>query len=159
MAKFASTKTPQERLAANCIVSDDGCWNWKTLRADGRANAFYFDGKYRSAYRAAYLMYKGDIPEGFNVNHTCDNPACVNPDHLWSGTQTSNARDMVEKGRNAVFVGEAHGQSKVTADVVRAMRADYAAGDVTLKALASRYGLSVPGVHHIILRRTWKHVE
>lgn len=159
MAKFAVTSTPQERLRAGCVVAEDGCWNWKNVRPDGRANVFSYLGKYMAAYRASYLMHRGDIAPGLQVCHECDNARCVNPDHLWLGTQTENLNDCVAKGRNAVFLGEAHGQAKLTEDDVRTIRADYAAGGVTLKALAARYGMSVPGIHHIILGRTWTHVK
>lgn len=159
MPKFAVSASPQERLRARSTVAEDGCWNWNSVRKDGRANVFFFDGRYMSAYRASYRMYKGDIPAGAQVCHDCDNPRCVNPDHLWLGSQTDNLNDCVAKGRNAVFLGEAHGQAKLTENDVRALRADYAAGGVTLKALAARYGMSVGGIHHIILGRTWTHVK
>lgn len=159
MAKFAVIATPQERLRSRCVVSDTGCWNFNSVRKDGRANVFFFGGRYMVAYRASFAMHKGPIPTGLQVLHRCDNPRCVNPDHLWVGTQVDNLEDCVAKGRNAVFVGEAHGQAKLTEDDVRAIRAEYAAGGVTLRALASRYGMSVGGLHHIILGRTWTHVK
>jgi hypothetical protein len=76
----------------------NGCWIWKgkTLHGYGRTQ---FNGRSEAAHRVAYFLFKGD-PSGMNVCHSCDRPPCVNPDHLWLGTQADNMADMVKKGRN-----------------------------------------------------------
>lgn len=75
------------------------CWNWlKSKQHRGYGNVRY-DGKWRMAHRVAYYTTKGPIPEGNVVMHICDNPSCVNPKHLKTGTQSDNLRDMMAKGR------------------------------------------------------------
>ncbi len=95
------------RIEDNSIPEpNSGCWIWLGAVSDGgtkheRAKA-HFDGAARSAARAAYAAYRGDIPAGHCVLHTCDTPLCVNPDHLWTGTHLDNVRDMDRKGRRVV---------------------------------------------------------
>jgi len=109
-----------------------------------------------SAYRASYLMHRGTIPEGAHVCHSCDNALCVNPDHLWIGTQADNMRDMIRKGRRADFSGSKHGMAKLTEENAAAIRAAYIPRKVTLRELASRFNVSVGTVHRVILGTSWK---
>jgi hypothetical protein len=77
------------------IGTGEECWEWQ-----GAVNALgYGTSCLGLAHRVAYVDAKGDIPEGIMVLHTCDNPACCNPNHLWLGTNADNMRDMKEKGR------------------------------------------------------------
>lgn len=158
MAKFAVQKTPEERLKQRSTIIAGGCWNWNSLRPDGRANVFYYDGRYMAAYRASYLINKGPIPDGEQVCHDCDNPACVNPDHLWLGSQLANMGDMISKGRRASFKGSSHGQAKLTEKLARQIIDEYTNGGTTLKALASKFSVSVSTVHRVVLRKGWSHV-
>jgi len=108
------------------------------------------------AVRYAYRWYVGELAEHELVRHTCDNPPCVNPEHLVSGTPADNSFDMVDRGRS--LKGVAHHRALVTEDIVRAIRASYVPRKVTLKALGSQYGLSETAVHAIVTRKTWSHV-
>lgn len=85
------------------VNESNGCWEWTASNARGGYGQFMtskIDGrKWYRAHRFSYEVHKGQIPEGFVVAHTCDNPKCVNPDHLFICTQTENIADREDKGR------------------------------------------------------------
>ena len=86
------------------VAKSDGCWEWTAGRSTGGYGQFklYINGRHRTinAHRAGWLLFKGPIPDGMEVCHRCDNPPCVRLDHLFLGTISDNARDMVAKGRH-----------------------------------------------------------
>ncbi len=85
-----------ERFWSKVDKSGD-CWLWRGSVNPQGYGTFSFGGKSRGAHRVSYLLSKGEIGDGLCVCHTCDNPPCVNPDHLWLGTQADNMRDMGSK--------------------------------------------------------------
>lgn len=89
-------------------VTETGCWLWTAAVAGGAGGMWYGymsvggkGGAAKRAHRISYELYKGDIPNGMLVRHKCDNPLCVNPDHLELGTHKDNSSDMTERGRHA----------------------------------------------------------
>lgn len=79
---------------------ETGCWDWISgSRCHGGYGTVRTDGKKRLAHRVSYEVFVGPIPEGKIVCHSCDNRMCVNPEHLWIGTQKDNVKDMLDKGR------------------------------------------------------------
>lgn len=107
------------------------------------------------AHRVSWALHNGDIPAGAMVLHTCDNPQCVNPSHLFLGTQSDNMQDMVRKGRQGK-TGPATGtgaKSKLSQRRLASLRKEGATG-VSYRELAERYGVCRSTVRNILLRLT-----
>ncbi len=140
-------------------VEGDGCWEWQGCLYDGGYGLFRLDGRNQRATRVAWLILHGPIPEGIKVLHTCDNPPCVRPDHLFLGTDADNARDKMLKGRArwGAHLGEANACAKLTAELVKTLRTEHAQG-VSYRALARKYGLHYTTVGNIIRGETWGHL-
>ena len=82
------------------VIKSDSCWIWVACRDDRGYGRIAHKGKNKSAHRMSWEMHKGDIADGLCVCHHCDNPICVNPDHLFLGTHTDNMQDMSIKKRS-----------------------------------------------------------
>lgn len=141
------------------------CWEWQAATHRHGYGAFGVggrDGKMARAHRISYKLHKGPIPDGCYVLHHCDNPPCVNPDHLYVGTQTDNMQDAVERDRGVGspgMPGETHPQAKVTEADVREMRQRYEEEPVSQYDLADQYGLTQSTVSDILRREIWDHVD
>jgi len=85
------------------IEKTDTCWIWQGPKDKDGYGRYNMKPTRYGAHRLAYLWTKGDIPAGYVVMHSCDNPGCVNPDHLSVGTQIDNIKDMDSKGRRVVW--------------------------------------------------------
>ena len=134
-----------------------GCWLWTGCTSQSGYGNFRPSGARRNepAHRAAYRMHKGAIPQGLLLCHKCDTRACVNPDHLFPGTQKDNMDDCASKGRrvDVWFTGEPHHSSKLTREAVELIRGER--DGVSLAALALRFGVSVSAVKQVRSFRTW----
>ena len=96
-----------DRIMCRVSKAENGCWNWTgALRGKpsrgGPRGKIKIKGREFSVYRIVWEIYNGAIPAGCCICHTCDNPTCVNPAHLFSGTVQDNMRDMLRKGRGVV---------------------------------------------------------
>jgi len=131
----------------------DACWLWTASLRTGGYGSFWLSGSSVGAHRVAYSLVRGPVPEMLCVCHQCDNPACVNPGHLFLGTQQENQADKVQKQRHARF--EAHGAARLTRDVADQIR-EMAADGVSKTALASRFGVSRAVVHSILSQQIWR---
>jgi hypothetical protein len=118
---------------------------------------YWFNRKTIRAHRVSYQLYVGPIPSGMFVCHKCDTPPCVNPDHLFLGTQVDNATDRQAKGRGSKLRGEACPYARLTADDVRVIRFAYACGGATQAGLGKCWGISRSSIEKITLRKMWNH--
>ncbi len=134
-----------------------GCWNWigTTFKGSGygRLPKSLVPGDKGRAHRLSYIVYKGQFPINNVICHTCDNPRCVNPNHLFSGTNQENLTDMVNKGRS--YRGEKHYKTKLHISDVHNIRSRI--GESPTK-LGKEFGISDCSIRDIQKRRSWKHV-
>lgn len=132
-----------------------GCWLWlQAYASDGYGWAFY--GPYRRggirAHRAAWEIFHGPIPEGMQVCHKCDTPACVNPQHLFLGTPSENMLDMTRKGRHPRTKRSHHKLTLASARSIRRLAAD----GVSKVKLAKQFNVSRSTVLQIVRGDTHK---
>lgn len=123
---------------------------------------FWLNGTHVQAHRYSYERFVGPIPEGFFACHKCDTPACVNPNHLFAGTRSDNAQDMVRKGRAAKGKhtknrkrGCDHPDAKLNDAKVRLIRSS----SESQKALGLKFGVSNVAIRCVRIGKTWKHVD
>lgn len=144
--------------AARAPRNDRGCWLWPIVRAGKKGyGSFWFKTKALPAHRVAYFLKNGPIPDQMSVCHSCDVRNCVNPDHLWLGTNADNVRDRNEKGRDGDRRGTKNGRAKLTEASVSEIRELLAAGEQK-RVIAVRYGVSDVAISMIGLGKTWRHV-
>ena len=138
------------------VDPETGCWVWdKRVPGPWGYGTLRIYGRITKAHRYSYERFKGPIPEGMLVLHSCDNPPCVNPDHLRIGTNQDNANDKAERLRSCH--GENHPRHKLKGpDIVR-MRELRAAG-MNVTDLARMFGCGSAHVTLVCTGRKWKHV-
>lgn len=161
MAKYGPKPKPMEDRFWEKVRKTRRCWLWTGTKNNmGYGTFMRVSPKKELAHRVAWYIAHGELPGAARVLHTCDNPACVRPDHLFLGTMRDNSQDMLAKGRNKYVAhpGEANGQAKLTEGQVREMREKYAAGGVTQAQLAKEYEISQALAHFVVTRKAWKHV-
>jgi hypothetical protein len=137
------------------VEKTDFCWLWRASAKPGGAGFFRAGGKNRIASRFAWELHCGPIPPGMVVCHRCDMPTCVNPTHLFLGTQADNLKDMTAKKRRAR--GEKFSNSKLTASEALAIR-DGARSGQKIRPLARRFGIDPNTVRKIRDGKAWSHL-
>jgi hypothetical protein len=140
-------------LAKTSPEPNSGCWLWMAA-SDENGYGLFGTGKHSKntrAHRWAYEYYKAKIPPKMLVCHTCDNPACVNPDHLFLGTSADNVRDRDNKNRTAK--GEKNGRSVIKAEQVPIIRES----ELSERAIAKELNVSRGTINAIRSGRTWGH--
>lgn len=135
------------------------CWIWQgPMHPTGYGRA-HWQGKVIVASRVSYMIHYGPIPKGLLVCHNCpdgDDSRCVNPTHLFAGTQNDNMQDMITKGRKAR--GEKSGVNKLTEAQVIEIRQRHNQGGITQNQLAIEYGVFNTNISMIVRRKTWRHL-
>jgi len=143
-------------------VGSNKCWEWQGSRSDAGYGYFQVDGIKMLAHRVSFKIFKGEIPEGkgfhgFCVCHTCDNPPCVRPSHLFLGTQRVNIEDRDKKNRRSALIGDEHGMSKLIDRDVLSIREIFKLGEYTQKEIGEMFGVSGALVSRIVNRKNWTH--
>lgn len=147
------------RFEAKISREENGCWLWVGAKS-GRSYRYMHGSialpntrKSANASRVSWELYRGAIPAGICVLHKCDNPLCVNPDHLFLGTHAENMADMKEKGRSTA--GERSTRAKLTSEMVAEIRSSSHPN----KIIANRFGVAPSTVSHIRRGRGWSHIS
>jgi hypothetical protein len=139
------------------------CWEW--LYKTDSFGYGYFSSRNKNnkpltarAHRISYDFYKGEIPEGMCVCHRCDNPKCVNPEHLWLGTVADNVADKVSKNRQSRYRYPSikSGRGKLDEQQVKEIREKYKTGKYSQRDLGKEYGVGASQIGAIVNYRTWK---
>jgi hypothetical protein len=135
----------------------DGCWLWTAAKDSHGYGKFYSDKRGRpvAAHRTAWVITHGNLLEGQVVRHKCDNPACVNPEHLETGSQAQNLNDMFLRGRNPDRSKGRNGFAKLTLEQVRSIRSAYARGNISHRELATMFHVGATTIHNIIHHQRW----
>lgn len=135
----------------------DDCWQWTGTLSKRGYGAIKYDHRSLRASHISYELHFGSIPNGLVICHTCDNPGCVNPKHLFAGTQLENMQDCHRKGRYSPVDGQLNPNSKLTeSDVIEIRR--LAANGESQAALARQFGVTKANINDIVHRHRWKHI-
>ncbi len=131
------------------------CWEWTGARTSKNYGNFWTGSRYVTASSFSYELHNGPLLDDQMACHTCDNPPCINPAHLFPGTFVENMQDMVNKGRS--LRGEAHNMRRLTESQVREMRRLASAGELQAN-IADMFGVTFQHVSAIVLRKKWSHI-
>lgn len=140
------------------VNKTESCWLWTGAKAE--YGKFWLDGKTVSAHRLVYESIHGAVPDGMMVCHHCDNPLCVNPNHLFLGTASDNIEDMIQKGRQG-YTGQRgvkNPKVKLHPYQVREIRIKARQGQSSSR-LAKQYGVNKSTINRIINGDLWSHVR
>ncbi|RLB66252.1 MAG: hypothetical protein DRH08_06660 [Deltaproteobacteria bacterium] len=140
--------------------ADNGCWEWQGHKGKGGYGTVRYGGKAVLAHRFSYELANGPIPKGYLIRHSCDNPACVNPEHLLAGTQADNMKDMVDRRRwgdpreYERRYGNAHMSPKEALEAKLMLAAGYPHTDI-----AEKFGVHKASISHMSRGKTWEGLD
>ena len=140
--------------------NENDCWEWiafKDKDGYGKISLRERNRKSYNAHRFSYELYYGSIPPGLDVLHNCDNPPCVNPNHLFLGTNKDNKQDAVNKNRHAH--GSTHGNSVLTDELVREILIKIYNNDFqNVNQIANQYNIDRTVISGILTGKMWTHI-
>jgi len=172
MARWWYSRLPLPERFSHFILKTDSCWLWTGAKYGRGYGHFSINGRSKIASRVAWELWRGPIPSGMCVLHRCDNPPCVNPDHLFLGTIQDNHDDMWRKDRGmpasgdkhwsrkhpeSVARGNHHGRRKLNADDVVLIRKERVAG-LTLREMEAKWGIRQSTLSRICNGLLWAHL-
>lgn len=136
------------------------CWEWQGTRENFGYGFLYKTGRkgWHKSHRLSWELHFGEIPQGASVCHTCDNPPCVNPKHLWLGTNAENNFDRIAKGRTANHVGEKNPRAKLKKEDIMKIKELRKTG-LSQQKIAGMFSVSQYAISAILLGKTWKHLS
>jgi len=146
-------ETKQQYFDKRYVVTATACWEWTgPLRPNGYGMAF-FAGVHTRAHRFSWELHTGKPAGRLFVCHRCDNPKCVNPEHLFLGTIQDNIADMVQKRRHNM--GVRNGGAILNDDAIKIIRES----NLPLQTIANAFRVSLATIGSIRAERTWRHVD
>jgi hypothetical protein len=148
-----------DKLLKQAVVGLDNCWLWTGHRTVYGYGMVHYQGKQQYVHRLSYELFNGEFPKNMNICHKCDVKLCLNPDHLFIGTQKDNIHDMIRKERNSR--GERHVGAVLTEAAVHFIREHYKPKhpELGFQAMGRKFGVDGETVRDAYVRRTWKHIK
>jgi len=142
------------------VQKTSDCWNWTASKGHNGYGRFRVKGKLESPHIVSYKLHNDDHIKGMDVCHTCDNRACVNPNHLFLGSHSDNMKDCSNKGRNtgADLRGENQPGSKLKDDQVKTIKKLFQL-NIKTQEIADMYRVSYTTIYNIKIGKTWKHIN
>ena len=150
--------SPEERFWAKVVkTTENECWEWLAAKHKFGYGMFGVKNKVIYTHRFSFELHFGKIPDGLEILHSCDNPPCCNPKHLFLGTQRHNVIDMGNKDRRSggSMPGEQHPQAKLTIEIARNIRKQYSQERISQRKLAKLYNVCQTTIADIVLNKSW----
>lgn len=155
--KFLSGGNVEDRLRfIGWIVTDTGCWEWNGSRRGTGYGRLFVSGRATATHRLAYETWVGPIPKGLLIRHKCDNPPCMNPTHLETGTHLDNAQDR--ESRTHSNKGSSNPNAKLSPEDVLGMRQEYGYGVLTQQMLAEIHGVTKDAIYKALHSHSWREI-
>jgi len=153
-------KTLEEIFDNYTIDKTTNCWNWNRAIDSSGYGAVKYCGKKHNVHRLVWMLLHDNLEKGICVCHKCDNRKCINPDHLFIGTQSDNMKDCVNKGRyfSNVIRGEKNSWSKLSSKQVIEIRQLKESKKISNKEIAKQYKVGYTAISKIIRGENWKHI-
>ncbi len=156
-----SSVSPHLRFTRNIKIDEaTQCWEWQAARTEAGYGLFLVNRKLVYAHRFSYENFNGPIPVGMHICHSCDNPPCCNPAHLFPGTDADNLADMHSKGRGYIpspLRGEQNFNARLTESDIREIRQLHARGQTGV-SLSLQFNVRTTTISAIVNHKSWKHI-